>query len=63
MQPPPYQLEEPAAPNRGSWLHRAGPESVPTTFEVPPLPENVTVEQAYSDFIKYLFDNSKVRHA
>ncbi|KAL8292750.1 hypothetical protein RQP46_001362 [Phenoliferia psychrophenolica] len=31
----------------------------PTSFEVPPLPPNVTIEQAYSDFIKYLFDNTK----
>lgn len=47
MQPPPYD----AMPGG----------TVASAFEVPPLPTNVLVEEAYSDFIKYLFDNTKVR--
>ncbi|KAL8280122.1 hypothetical protein RQP46_007452 [Phenoliferia psychrophenolica] len=54
MQPPPYELEA-AAPRPDA----PAPLEGPTSFEVPPLPPNVTVESAYSDFIKYLFDNTK----
>lgn len=34
--------------------------AVAGAFKIPPLPRNVSVEQAYSDFIAYLFDNTKV---
>lgn len=32
----------------------------PSSFEVPPLPPNVSIQQVYTDFIKYLFENTKV---
>ncbi|KAL8292784.1 hypothetical protein RQP46_001396 [Phenoliferia psychrophenolica] len=57
MQPPPYELE--ATTTTPGSSNAPAPLEGPTSFEVPPLPPNVTVEQAYSDFIKYLFDNTK----
>ena len=55
MQPPPYELEAAAGP-----ANRPAAAEGPTSFEVPPHPAKVTVEQANSDFMSYLFDNSKV---
>ncbi|KAL8292760.1 hypothetical protein RQP46_001372 [Phenoliferia psychrophenolica] len=48
MQPPPIR-----ATSGNATGHTRSP------FEIPPLPTNVTVEQVYSDFIQYLFNNAK----
>lgn len=44
-------------------LRSAAPLEPPSPFEIPSLPENVTIERVYSELIKYLFNNAKVRSA
>ncbi|KAL8292762.1 hypothetical protein RQP46_001374 [Phenoliferia psychrophenolica] len=60
MRAPSYMRQAAAGRPGPKWSPNApAPLQGPTSFEVPPLPPNVSVEQAYADFIKYLFNNTK----
>ncbi|KAL8292780.1 hypothetical protein RQP46_001392 [Phenoliferia psychrophenolica] len=58
MPPPAYEAIAPT--NTASFFRRtAAILEPPSPFEIPPLPPKVTIEQIYSEFFKYLFDNAK----